>query len=348
MVKVFGGKNLMCIFHVKQAVRKWVFAHARLDLEGKTSLWAKVNEDINIMQLAQSEQDFRARAEAVLQGWALSGTAAATAHKDKKGRATDLLKYFRSEWLRQRPEWHHGVGDGRVLPTTNNAAEAAVKYARIESGGTVTSIADNIKFLRRMVRSHSMDTWAPQTEKQVGVGLWRRAQTFSFVMRSKLVFRRLAPGGQSAMFTCWGRRSPDNVKDRRQMRPDAARRVLDVFKKLQGGQAVKYTELHEFSQARVFYKDSASGKHVCTCPAFPQWKRCLHTIALDLRSGQRVLPTEADSTPVAQAVRGRKRKAGGRRAGPEDPVGRAGPQGLISAVPALHPRTRLRCKATVG
>ena len=71
-----------------------------------------------------------------MESWQGKGFAEATRHVDKTGSPSDLCSYFGGQWVEKMPELHWGLRR-ECLARTNNAAENAVKYVRIDGGGTV-------------------------------------------------------------------------------------------------------------------------------------------------------------------------------------------------------------------
>ena len=72
--------------------------------------------------------------------------------------------------------------------------------------------------------------------------------------------------------------------------------VLRTCDRLQIGAKIGYAALCRFTAARILWIDK-DGRARCTCPAWPQWRRCLHTIALQLHVGDETLPLQVCGTP---------------------------------------------------
>ena len=116
--KVFGCDNLMCWFHVCQAVRDWLGKHAKVESSDKGTLWTQiVKPDLDEMHFSSSPMEFRSKAEAILQHWDDMGVTAATTWRDRLDNEHSLSSYFRAQWLEVASEWHWG--HNRLLPSTN-------------------------------------------------------------------------------------------------------------------------------------------------------------------------------------------------------------------------------------
>ena len=89
-----------------------------------------------------------------------------------------------------------------------------------------------------------------------------------------------------------------------------AKRIVSIYERMCDGQTVTYDEICEYGRARIFWH--RSGKDVCTCRAFPDEHRCLHTIGLALRSGRVTVPAESDPTPLSVSATGRRPRVGDR------------------------------------
>ena len=73
MVQVLGTSPLMCWFHVKQAFQEWILKKCPGNRKQRESLWHKVSEDLDVLHRAQTRDDFKTRAKAILAKWHETG-----------------------------------------------------------------------------------------------------------------------------------------------------------------------------------------------------------------------------------------------------------------------------------
>ena len=193
---------------------------------------------------------------------------------------------------------------------TNNATESKVRLARDLAGGCPSGVTQLAKFVLSQVKSWSDDEWDAFAERPVERVVWQRAVQFRKLLSTRKVCQ-LSHGGE-ILFCCFERNSASDVADRAVISKGQALHLVSLRQKLRSGDPVTYEELGIHNAGRVF--GIADGRYHCTCPAFPDWRRCLHTLGHGLAAGTATLPTVFDQTPLSDAARGcgRPPKAGGR------------------------------------
>ena len=333
-----------CLPHLATKVRKYWFKHAKLDAAETQAVWnAHIHPDLLCMERSQSKPELESKWTAIRQEWLSVGLAHATSHVDGNGNSEHLLIYFQKEWMDMLTGWHGGQS-AWPLPNTNNAIESQVWYTRDDFGNVPGTAIQLVRFMVNQMSYFAKEQWDPKAERPVDKALWQRAMEFKKLHHTSKV-RSVTEGGQR-LYMCW-ERSGDAVSDRKAMTVDEARQLKEMHHKLRHGEPVTYQELQEYGKARISSPmcvlpdapaapatDSYGGE--CSCPAFHPNRRCLHTLSF------KHAPIEADATLLTAGVRGRKRKARDRYAGPDDYLPRA--KTSLASLRSTAPTQRLRRK----
>ena len=257
MKEAFACENVMCWFHVCQAVRDWLGKHARVDSSEKATLWTQVvKPDLDEMHFSLSQAEFKAKAAAVLQRWSDIGLEAATTWQDKAGTTHSLNSYFESQWLGNVPEWHRGHKE--LLPSTNNAAESNIRLSREDAGSVPNAMKEFVGFLIAQAEHYSKLAWDPARAPAPSKLVWRKASVFRTLFRTPKVLEQRE--GHVIYHVCKQRSAPgtDNVADRPEVKVAEANRALSIRHKLQAGEQVTYEDITFFSTMRIFWYQSGS------------------------------------------------------------------------------------------
>ena len=162
MRKTFGGTpgfTCMCYFHVKQACREYIMKNAKVPNEEKKSIRSKLSADIDYLRAAFTGDDFQMRCAAALEKWEGEEWLQKTFWKDKKGGQHTFASYFKKEWVDEVNDWYRRHV---VQPTTNNAAESAIKQLRCDAGQVVGGIGKTLAFILEQMERYSYNDWNPE------------------------------------------------------------------------------------------------------------------------------------------------------------------------------------------
>ena len=175
----------MCYFHLKQACRKYIFAHCSHKTKGCDEFWNEITKDIEILHNAQGIQDFNSRCRTIMTRWKEKDIDKITSWPDKKGIHHDFLLNFATEWLKARPVWYWGAAEA-ALATTNNQCENCVKLTRIDFGRCVQSATALVKFLLKQVEFESRREWSDHP-REPDSKQWSKAVGFKELFKSDKV-----------------------------------------------------------------------------------------------------------------------------------------------------------------
>ncbi len=304
----WGGQWIMCWFHVKQAVKKWVERNARFEsLAQRRAFWKQVVEpELDKLHRSLSQADFKVRSKAITTHWRSIGADKATLWKDAQGQSHDIITYCEELWLRKPWCFPHR----RILPATNNVSEAGIDKLRTDHGRIPSGAVDLVKFLLLQVEFHSKLAWDPHAQRGLSKLQWSRAAAIQQIMGSRKV-AQYDLGGQ-AYFVCHAKSEDGSAeRDRPDISHAQARHYCTTYQQLQRGEDIDYAALTTYLQGRIFWHDIARQQSQCTCWDFPELRRCKHVTGLDLHQNRQQLPREYDpqvlSTPRAA---NRPRQAG--------------------------------------
>lgn len=304
-----GCQNLMCWFHVTQAVRDWLGKHAQVTGKAKGTLWRDiVKPDLHELHFSSSAGEFQSKAAAILQRWDDIGVTAATTWSDATGKEHTLNSYFTEEWLQKASEWHWG--HQRLLPSTNNATECNIRMAREDAGSVPLAMKEFTKFLISQVEYYSKLSWDARALPTPSKLVWSKATAFKRLFHTAKVLQHRY--GSVVYHICRERSAPGNsdVTDRSDITRVQANRTMAIHQQLRAGEQVTYDDITFFSSMRVFWYEA--GVDHCTCKAFPASQACFHTLALGLRAGRRNVPADCDDTGLCEVRPGKRKKMGDR------------------------------------
>ena len=131
------------------------------------------------------------------------------------------------------------------------------------------------------------------------------------------------------------------------MSNQGAQQLLEIRSALICGRPVTYQDLELYSAGRVF--GLRDGSYHCSCGAFPEYRRCLHTLGHALMTGAESMPAQHDETRLQTSKRphGRPQKAGDRYTKPaEDDVDINTMQAEVQELEALLSKQALPPKKT--
>ena len=279
-INVFGVPRvrLMCYFHVVQKLEKYL-----KPLECKKRV--AVKEDIRALQTAQDRQTFTTAADLFLKKWR-------SAHPD-------LVSYIQSQWLNKHREWYEGAAYG--YPSTNNGLEAT--NAWIKKQHTFGERYPVGQFLNNIIEL--ITKWSKNRDPQcincihfilepaIPLQLWTTA--YHWALESRTVLQRSLPDGSIEYFTASST-----------MKTPLTTKLLRKFNAVRG----KWSSFEEYRKYNYGVWVVATNPRRCSCPYFLKYMNCKHSLGMQIREKEVLVPPEARSVPLGQKrKRGRPSKA---------------------------------------
>ena len=305
-----NGENLMCWFHVKAACRKWLFQHASGSGDDKKELWRIISADLDLAHSALSRADFDKRCCMVTAKWEASGVKERTAWVDKNGVEHNFISYFRSYWQQLKPEWHL-LQDSPHVPTSNNAAEACVKYARQDGSNRVGTISDSLQFLLDQARFESDRPFSTAADRTPSAEQWRKASEFLPLFGTDML--RTVETDWGKWCVCAGRPQGSSIGTRPSITQGAAQKATRTTAKVLGAEDVAAQDFYAVFQDDFRVFGHWRGSPFCTCPFFARSQRqCHHVLGFEVHRGTLAMPKDLDDLPLAASARGRPSRPGGR------------------------------------
>lgn len=311
-----GSEVLMCWFHVTQAMRKWLLAHTNLRMELRAPFWLlKVKPDIDCLHRSLNPAEFQAKSKAIMNEWGRNGVCAITYHIDGNQQPRTFTSYFKPQWIDQHNEWFAGKSLDRPCLSTNNATERRVGLTRKHAAAAPCGAKALAQWMLAEVEHLSHDSWDAGAQRPIKTELWNRAYELKKLIGTNKV-RKVLRNGET-FFVCLERDGSD-VQARPVISKEEAMRLITIRCQLRAGSDVTYADIEFHRRGRVF--GVFSGRPDCTCPAFPDYRRCLHTLGHGLFTGQVKAPHCLDDMPLLKGKRGpgRSLQVGGRYYKPED------------------------------
>ena len=300
--KAFKAEALMCWFHVKQDIRKYLMRWIRQGTrEFKMAIVKAVFEDLDWIRAARNPADFSARCGAMREKWEADGLVELTKHEDKGGKERHFASYFKDQWEDLVPDWYVGRSDGHMVPSTNNGAERRVGLTREDFGNKVGRVVEVISFILTQVEHASQEVFDPLAMRSIPDGVWLRAKQLATILGGPKI--QCVHG----VHCCWGRDHKTDVTVRKPMAFRVADRLVRNFGLLSTGHRLAAPDIKDLKEARCF--SWLNSQPHCSCPAFAGPRFCLHTVALGLSLVFWALPPELDTTLVSTMRRGNKRRA---------------------------------------
>ncbi|CAE7680733.1 unnamed protein product [Symbiodinium sp. KB8] len=178
LTDVYGAGNVMCFFHLKQAVRDNLYKRMSGTKKEKDAVWKWMSEDIDVVRAARNKLDFASRGAALKAEWLQKGLDKKACWTDKLDRSYDLVSNFCTQWLEAIPEWFVGATGGAGVPGTNNAAEATIKQTRVDAGQVACSVGELLHFILDQVQTASRSEWVSTADRPISARLWLKAAKF--------------------------------------------------------------------------------------------------------------------------------------------------------------------------
>jgi hypothetical protein len=276
-----GSQVLMCWFHVTSAIRAWLMSNVVLPFKLREAFWlTKVKPDIDCLHRSLSAGEFQVKSAAIMQEWQTNGVNAITCHLDAKGRPITFGVYFEHQWIQQVSEWSAAMSPGAPVLSTNNATEKRVGLTRKHAGTAPCGAIALAKFMMSEVECWSSDPWDAAASRPIKIELWKRAYEFKKLFDTMSV--RKVSLHRETFFACFGR-TGDDIKSRPRISATDALRLVQIRSKLHAGEDVTYADVLFHRSGRVF--GIINGVPHCTCPDFPDYRRCLHTLGHSLITG---------------------------------------------------------------
>jgi hypothetical protein len=168
--------NLMCWFHMRQAMEDFVRKHALCS--EKDALSQAIGRDCDMLHNSATSKEFQAKLNAIRKHWVEDGYAAATEYVDKNGKTHNVLTHFDFQWVSRCPEWHCAMMEHHrdPLPSTNNACEIEIRWSRNDAGNVPGSALECVQFMLDQVEFYSKRDWDPRAGRAVEKKQWTRAR----------------------------------------------------------------------------------------------------------------------------------------------------------------------------
>ncbi|XP_043197811.1 uncharacterized protein LOC122368178 isoform X2 [Amphibalanus amphitrite] len=259
----------VCWFHVRKNVESY--------LRRQSAMKKACLEDISVLQLAQSEEEFSRASVAMLAKW------------ERQWPESDFRKHFQKQWLEKNSSWYEGIDV--ESPSTNNGLEAFNNVIKSYTCRERLPVGQFLSTCDHMIKEWSLDTTDRRPfHEEPSVSTRHYRDAWMYMQEGK---------------------EPLYLDDGRTMfLPAGSKKGLTVEELSAYIQAMDSCESFEqYAEQRFAVWAVKAGENgqmaTCSCPVGMKQRVCKHAITVGVWKGTITIPDVAK-----HAVIGQKRKRG--------------------------------------